>query len=263
MIRVLLFLISALTAHAEIRQVETMDELLHTFEQVDKDTLAIFDVDMVLVQPDNPAFQMPNMKRYGAVAKRIMKEIPQEKVMMFLSLMTTSYKTILLDTRTPQFLQGLRVRGVPTMALTSNLTGSFDGIRDMAAWRVETLRALGIDFVKGAPASEPIIFTDLAPYRGNYSLYRDGMLFVNGTAVSKGDALLSFIAKAKISPQKVLFVDDREENLKSVAQALESKNIPFVGIHYLGAQKYPSEPITEEAFESEWQKLAAKASASE
>lgn len=238
-----------------------MKELIPYFNDADSKTLAIFDVDMVLVQPRNPAFQMPNMKRYGPIAKCIMKEIPPEKLMIFLCLMTISSDTILIDEHTPAFLHELCQRGIPTMALTANLTGIFSTVENMETWRVQSLLKLGIDFKKNAPWPSPLVFDHLPSFRGNYSNYIDGMLFVNGTPVSKGDAFLAFFNKTKLSYNKIIFVDDREENLKSVEDALQKLEAPitYQGIHYQGAQNYPSILLSEEEFAAQWQKLASLA----
>ena len=251
----------AFSCHAEIKQVNDMKEVFEYFADADSKTLAIFDVDMVLVQPSDPAFQMANMKRFGAISKRIMKEVPVEKQMMFLSLMTISSDPVLVDDFTPQFLKQIMQRGIPAMALTANLTGSFGTIKNMEQWRVNSLRCLGIDFSQSAPYKEPLMFDNLASYRGYYSNYINGILFVNGTVVSKGDAFLSFIEKTKLLPEKIIFVDDREDNLKSLEAAIQSfsKPIQYHGLHYIGAQKYPSQMISEEEFEARWQKLASEA----
>ena len=118
---------------------------------------------------------------------------------------------------------------------------------------------LGIDFSKAAPYPSSLVFDDLAPYRGNYSIYFNGVLFVNGTAVSKGEAFLSFLKKTKLSPNKIIFIDDREENLKSLESAIQKldNSIEYQGIHFLGAQQYPSKLISEDEFESKWKKLAS------
>lgn len=55
-----------------------MKEVINYFNDIDSETLAIFDDDMVLVQPSDPAFQMANMKRFSAISKRIMKEVPAD-----------------------------------------------------------------------------------------------------------------------------------------------------------------------------------------
>jgi hypothetical protein len=247
--------------HAQITQVNDMEEIFHFFNNADTKTLAIFDVDMVLVQPGDPAFQMANMKRFSTVSKRILKEVPADKQMLFLSLMTISSDPVLIDTRIPQFLRQLKQKRIPAMALTANLTGEFGPIKSMEKWRVNSLLGLGIDFSKCAPYQPSLIFDDLASYRGNYSTYLNGVLFVNGTVISKGAAFLSFLDKTRLSPNKIIFIDDREENLKSLEAVLQGldKPIEFQGLHFLGAQRYPSKMISEEEFESRWQTLASKA----
>ncbi|CDZ81890.1 hypothetical protein BN1013_02426 [Candidatus Rubidus massiliensis] len=249
------------SCYAQITQVNNMKEVFEYFTEADSKTLAIFDVDMVLVQPSDPAFQMANMKRFGAISKRIMKEVPTEKQMMFLSLMTTSSDPVLIDNSTPQFLKQIIQKGIPVMALTANLTGSFGTIRNMEQWRVNSLRCLGIDFSESASYQAPLIFDNLASYRGYYSNYLNGILFVNGTVVSKGDAFLAFIEKTKLSPERIIFIDDREDNLKSLEAAIQKldKPVEYHGLHYIGAQKYPSQMISEEEFEARWQKLALEA----
>ncbi|MCE5317800.1 MAG: DUF2608 domain-containing protein [Parachlamydia sp.] len=237
-----------------------MQEVFDYFQDADSRTLAIFDVDMVLVQPGDPAFQMANMKRFGAICKSILNDVPVDKQMLFLSLMTISSDPVLIDDRAPQFLQQIQARGIPTMALTSNLTGKCGPIPSMEEWRIEGLRRLGIDFSKTAPWQTPLIFDNLAPYRGNFSNYLNGFLFVNGTVVSKGEAFLAYLEKTDFSPLKIIFIDDREENLKSLEAAIRKldKPIEYQGLHYLGAQKYPSQTISEEEFTSRWQQLASK-----
>ena len=78
-----------------------MKDVLEYFAEANSKTFAIFDVDMVLVQPSDPALQMANIKRFGAIFKRIMKEVPAEKQMMFLSLATISSDPMLIDDSTP------------------------------------------------------------------------------------------------------------------------------------------------------------------
>lgn len=249
------------SCYAQITQVSTMKEVFDYFNEADSRTLAIFDVDMVLVQPSDPAFQMANMKRFSTISKRIMKEVPADKQMLFLSLMTISSDPVLIDDSTPQFLQQIIQKGIPTMALTANLTGKFGMIPSMEQWRVDGLRRLGIDFSKSAPCQTPLLFDDLASYRGNYSAYLNGVLFVNGTSVSKGEAFLSFLKKTNFYPTKIIFIDDREDNLKSLEAVIKTleKSIEYQGLHFLGAQNYPSKLISEDEFESRWQKLASEA----
>jgi hypothetical protein len=253
-----LITLKVFSCYAEITQVKNMEEVFKHLQCADSKTLVVFDVDMVLIQPSNPAFQMANMKRFSPICKRIMKEISSDKQMLFLSLMTTNYDPVLIDERTPKLIQQLAQKEVPTIALTSNITGPFGIIPSMEKWRIDGLKRLGIDFSQSAPCHAPLVFDKLASYRGNYSLYLNGVIFANGMVVSKGDVFLAFLKKSQFTPNKVVFIDDREENLKSLESALQTmnKSVEFLGLHFLGAQEYASKMISESEFESQWQGLA-------
>ena len=249
------------SCHATITQINDMEKVFDYFKNADSKTLVIFDVDMVLIQPSDPVFQMANINIHSAVVKRIIKEVPVDKQMMFFCLMTTSSKPMLIDTRIPQFLQEIVSRGIPTMALTANLTGEFDTVKNMEKIRVEGLHSLGIDFSKTAPDSNTFLLDDLTAFRGNYPAYLNGILFTNGIEGSKGEAFLAFLEKTKISPNKIVFIDDQESNLINMEAAIQTlePSIEYQGLHFLGALKYPSQQISENEFESQWKQLAAKA----
>ncbi len=236
-----------------------MEEVSHYFNNADSKTLALFDVDLVLVQPSDPAFQMPNIKRFDAIYKRVMKRVPIDKKLLFFSLMTLSSDPILIDSRTPQVLQQLTQRGVSMMALTASLTGSFGKISNMEQWRVDSLRQLGIDFSKTSPCSIPLLFDEFIPYRNYYPNYLHGILFVNGI-VPKGDGFLSFLKKINWLPNKIIFIDDHEYNLKSLENAIQklNSNIEYQGLHFIGAKSFSSELISEDEFEFRWERLATE-----
>lgn len=253
LIFVCMFIISS--AYGTI-QVKDMRQVFSLLKKADINTLVIFDVDMVLIQPSEPAFQMPNMKRYNSVFKKILQEVPENKHPILLSLATIKSESIYVDPLTPQLICQLVERKVPIMALTANLTGELQHIPHMELWRVEGLRHLGIDFSSNAPSSKKIVFDTLPRYRGNYSIYTDGILFVNGAVCTKGEALIAFLENINFYPERILFVDDREENLTNVETALQKFNIEYQGIHYVGAKDYPSEFISENDFEIRWSELA-------
>jgi len=147
------------------------------------------------------------------------------------------------------------------MALTANLTGELASVKSMEDWRIQSLQRLGIDFSHVAPHKEAMVFPDLPLYRGNSPAYKEGILFANGTCCSKGEILTAFIKKAGSYPRKIIFIDDREENLHSVEKALYQfdPSIEYLGVHYLGAKQYPSPVVTEEEFIAKWKQLVQTA----
>lgn len=167
---------------------------------------------------------------------------------------------VLIDNRTPQLLNQILQRGIPTIALTAHLTGPLGTVSKIEQYRIDELRQLGIDFYKTAPCQQTIVFDDLVAYRGNYPIYCHGVLFTNGNAVTKGKAFSSFLKRINFYPNKVIFIDDREDNLKSLEMAIQQidKSIEYQGLHFMGALQYPSKIISENEFESQWQRLASE-----
>lgn len=241
---------------AQITHESHMKDVFAHFENADSNTLAVFDVDMVLIQPSDPAFQMPTMKRYKSVIKQVMKDVTDETI--FLSLMVMNSPSILIDEQTPQLLADLQQKGVYTMACTANITGALGKIPHMTEWRIHHLNKLGLNFSEQFSQQAPLIFSHLPSYRGYYPEYKDGILFTNGSKSSKGIVFIEFLKQSGLHPTTIVFVDDREDNLKSVEEALQQFDslIHFKGIHYTGALHYPSIDISEKQFEEKWQNLA-------
>lgn len=245
---------------AQITEVNSMQEAKRYFENADCNTLALFDIDMVLIQPHDPAFQMANMNRYKSYVKSFMNSLSQDEKELFLTLMLLESDSILIETHTPLFLNQLSQQGIPTLALTANLTGQLGDIAYLEGWKSERLRKVGIDFRSSTPLKENLYFSELASFRENYPAYQDGILFTNGSLCSKGDLLIHFLQVAQLSPPRLIFIDDRLDNIKSVEKAL-IKYYPktvYSGIHYLGANSYPSLIVSEKDFEARWEAVRAQ-----
>src|SRR5262249_49752841 len=127
-------LLISLPCFAAIQEVRTMQEVAHYLESLNKEDLAIFDIDMVLTQPDDPIFQMATMYRHLPIAQKIIAQVPQEKLAVFFTLMMTSCGACLVDPFCLQVLNTLTKNQVPTMALTGNFTGKFKAIENLEEW---------------------------------------------------------------------------------------------------------------------------------
>ena len=253
-----LFILALLPCYAQINQVGAMKEALEYFNGADKDTLAVFDIDNVIVIPSEPAFQMANMKKHSHICKKVLKEVPDDKKDVFMVLTVMDSEPVLLDPQIKALLDKLNEQKVPKMALTGNLTGKFRNIESMEDWKVESLSKLGIDFSQNAPHADSIVFEELPSYRDNFSMYKKGILFVNGSTCTKGDALAAFLKRTGLKPKKVVFVDDREEHVKSVESALQGFDpaIVYMGVHFTGAKDFPSKEISAGEFEVKWKTCA-------
>lgn len=253
--------------NAEIITMFTMQEVHTKFVEVSaksspEEILGIFDIDLVLTQPSNPAWQMPNIQKYRSQLKALTKDLSPEQKDVLLNLMTKSSPAILVEQDTPHILQSIKDRQIKTMALTASLTGRLGKINDVAIWRYETLRSLGINFFSSFEPAEKISFKQLPSYLGRYPEFYKGILCSNGegSKINKGEILIAFLHEVSYEPKQIIFVDDKIENLENVEKALATldKRIHFVGIHYKGAEVLKPIPIDEKKFLHEWEILITR-----
>jgi predicted transcriptional regulator YdeE len=254
-----LFLMGREHVFSEIQQTKTVSEVASYMKELCCDDLAVFDVDMVLTHPENPAFQMPNLLRHVKIYKKAMEgSTPLEKDIA-VSLMISRGPSSLVDKEFLTLLSHLRENRVKTLALSSVVTGALDGVPSMEAWRKKELNRLGVDFSYSFPEVKELIFNNFSPYRNHFAHYQDGVILSNGehNPVAKGELLYAFLKRVGFNPKKIVFVDDRLENL-TLAEAFFRENGPdieYVGVHYVGAISTSSPEVDEAAFKSEIEKL--------
>lgn len=66
---------------------------------------------------------------------------------------------------------------------------------------------------------------------------KEGIIFIS-LENRKGDVLKEFLQKNEYYPKKIIFVDDKLEHVKDVAEACMQLDIDFVGIRYGGADAH-------------------------
>lgn len=254
----LLLLLLPLPLIAFITSISTMQEA-RAHCAANHNSLVIFDVEMTLLQPSNPAFQPHNMQKYKATVRKTLLSLKAEKKDIFLTLIHLDSPPLLVDLDTPSFVQELHKDHIPTIAVTSSLTGAFDEFDSLETVKIQQLRECGLDFTLSTPYEGDIIFSTLPTHRNNYAVYTQGVLFCNGIN-SKGKTVRSFFAKLKLYPKKIVFIDDNLRDLQEIEGILTQmeEKIEFVGLHFVGAENYPSPPIAEKAFIREWQQLGAQ-----
>lgn len=246
---------------AEIHQVSKVEEISRYTQELLPSDLALFDIDMVLIQPSEPAFQIANIYEHKKKIKEIMAELEDFEKDLFINLMVTSVDSILVDDQMPSIVRALKEKKVKSIALTAGLTGALDNISNMEEWKCGRLKQCGFDFSESFSNHDGMVLTELPTYRGNYVTFKKGILFANGenSIVGKGLALKTFLEKVAFKPKKVVFIDDKLENLQIVEAALKDDNtISFVGLHYVGAKHFPSQKVDVETFEKKYKEIVEK-----
>lgn len=223
-------LLAPLTVFAQILTVKTMEEAKPYFDNLSSQDLAIFDIDDVLVTPSHPAFQLRHMKLCWPFLKQLSAELGEQKTGFF-AYSACSSEPELLEAITPSLLQALQQKNTKTIALTANFPGKFAHFEDFCSYKLGKLQALGIEFFDGA------IFSGKTP---------------------KGIALLDFLQANHLKPRRVLFIDDRKDNLENVAEALYSfdPSLEYIGLEYTYSLERSEQTLTAAEVEKHWRELA-------
>lgn len=88
----------------------------------------------------------------------------------------------------------------------------------------EQLERIGFDFTLNCPHKP---FHSSAP---RPALYDAGIIFLNGQ--DKGPVLEEWLHQMDYRPQKMIFIDDKLNNVQSIQHVAEKERIPFIGIRY-------------------------------
>lgn len=88
------------------------------------------------------------------------------------------------------------------------------------------LKEQKIDLKTASPFAEDVYF--LNDHHG--VLYRNGILFTSGS--HKGKALFTFCEKIGLSPQKIVFINDKTTHLSEIEIEAEKRGVEFIGLRY-------------------------------
>lgn len=215
LIFMLIFLLSSLDA--TIIEIKNLSDCR---DHIKPDTLVIFDIDNTIFEPVQSlgtdqwfGYRMVQLENGGFCHAEALHLTRAEWIAIQ---NVTKVKPV--ETTTREVIARLQKEGWKMMGLTNR--GLY-----LATRTNDQLHSIGVDLSKTAPVQREMMF-DV----NQGVLYRSGILFSAGT--SKGDLLKQFFKEASIQPKKILFIDDKESQLKIVEKVCEEMQIPFIGLRY-------------------------------
>jgi len=239
-------LICALTcsvAYAEIRQTDDLQLIKQEIFASPKDTLVVFDVDFVLITASDEVFILSatdaGKKLLSGIYDDLWTRLSKHDIddMQSVLMMTQTWRLVTPDT--PKIFNQIKAKGYKVLGLTACGTGAFGKLRSGERWRVDALKSVGISFDKNFINAKPGV---LDPYIPNVSAYyakakhasfpavEHGIIFTS--VVPKGEVLDAYLQFAKITPKKIIFIDDRLNNLELVGEYCKKANIEYIGYEY-------------------------------
>jgi hypothetical protein len=228
--------ISAIISPATTETVRT------TIKDADEHTLVIWDIDGVILIGQDRIFHSDNI--YSGLNQKYVEYICAKYKLTklqsdrFLSQLLLLRTIKLVDDQLLNIIHDLKNRRIKAIALTQFATGPLGDIPSIADWRINELKKLGIIFDFAFDDLIQLELNKLNKIKGYHPLYKSGILFCERHP--KGDVLGEFLDMIKWRPNKVIFIEDKLENLKVVQAELRSRNISYVGLHYTESAKHPT-----------------------
>lgn len=199
-------------------------------KNVNDDTLVIFDVDNVLLQPKDQLLKH-YYEKFMEFYKDAKARLNPAQADELYSLMLIQRQIEPVDNNMVKLINKTQKNGIKVLALTHCYIKPFGKISSIEDWRIKELKRLGYYFDKSwnklkNKELKPLLSKDST----KNSVFKQGIVFTNGH--SKGDALKSFLNYAGFMPKKILFIDDRRKFLESVETFAQKSGIEFLGIEY-------------------------------
>jgi hypothetical protein len=215
---------------------DSIDDIKNEVNAAEGDTLFAFDCDEVLTTLSEQICKERGQQFLMEWLGRSHPNVSEDAIYDVATFVLVSNENFLVNSEMPELIEKLWAKNVKAVVLTALSMKPVDSVPDPMVWRVETLRSLGYDFEKFWPQLANKRFKQFdCEYPPAYS---SGVICCGGT--SKGASLTAFLKYARAKPSKIVFVDDKIENLEDVKNTCKSLAIDFVGIEYHGAKNVES-----------------------
>lgn len=116
---------SALMGESQRVAVSSWQELSTYFEDVHSLEWVVFDIDLVLIQPACPEFQMVHCGHYPDLISDTLDGLSTTQCSLFWALLSLSLEHELVDPIIPSILSRFKEKGISYFAITNSLTGPF------------------------------------------------------------------------------------------------------------------------------------------
>lgn len=192
-------------------QAKAADSLTQVLPFLNSKTLFVVDIDNTLLEPSQ---NLGSDQWYRYLLRRyqdrgLAAPLARDKAIAVWNRVQDRIKVRPVEPGTPRLLRAQQDRGVCTLGLTSRSVS-------IARRTLEQLASIGVRLHR-------------RPCPGAHRLLRHGVLFA-GEGNDKGALLVRFLRGHR--PARVVFVDDRQENVDDVARALERAAIPAIVFRY-------------------------------
>jgi len=238
----ILFFLLLCQAHATIIETPTLDPVREAIEKADNNTLAIFDIDRTIVTAQDQIFQPAHKQTLNRFKKTLKEKLREEVFQDLWTSMLITRQDKLVDPNILKIFKYLHDKKIKTLLLTSAWAGPFGKIPSFEDWRIHEVKSFGIDVSWSFPSTKPLSFSSLKGKKsGRSPVFKEGALFTSG--VAKGEALEAFLHEIRLTPTKIIAIDDKKYYLESLEEFCKKAGIPFLGFYYTAVESQPQLPL--------------------
>jgi hypothetical protein len=232
----------------------TLSQIQPYFEKSDQHTLVLFDVDSTLTIPSDPYLRRQAIGDHKGIYDALIKQLTANQLRIFSHVLVVQSLSQLLDLNWPTIIQKLQNTGAKTLAMTAAKMGDLGTLPSFPVWRYEALKRLGIDFSN--TFKDSIVFKHLSDFGGEHPGMEQGIIYC-GHQLQKGVLLKDILIALQWQPQRIILIDDKMENVRSLSEALQKDfpHIHFIGIHYRAIECLPTIPTSAAIFEKKFKAL--------
>lgn len=224
------FIFSFSSIQGVIFEVKDLSLFKEKIEDLDNNSFVLFDIDYTILTPKDAS-----LKPCGKHLRRKYLHGLNLRLREYLqSIIALDGEEELMDNEFPSLTSQLQLQNIPVIGFTALETGKYGKIANLEDWRLDQLKKFNIDFSSSLSNQKSIIFNKCSSYNEHFPIFKNGVLFTN--RLPKGDVLIVFLKKIKWNPNKILFVDDSLDQLKSVESVANSLGVEFIGFHYIAAK---------------------------
>lgn len=230
---------------ADIYQSSNLLLIEEALQNASKDTLVIFDVGDTLITCDEPLFHSKNKSAFGKVSEQLFQDMSKERVDELMTIILNERKTSLVDYKILDLLDLIRNKDLTIIALTTCGTGKYGLIEKMEDWRIHQLEALGLSFEEMSLQDEKWFDSMHGPH--GVPLLKKGIVFT--AQMDKVLVLEELFKIEKLTPKKIIYIDDKIEVVKDMQAFCEKLRIDFLGFEYTAVKERPVQKIDEKLIE--------------
>lgn len=239
-VSILLFALFCATEQNGIQTIDSFAQAEAVLNVANQKTIVVFDIDDTLIIPVDAIAQKwfglsPEGQQFNKILGQYVKtkNNPRQYWETMLEKIKSKTKFRLIEERAAPLIKRLQKRNVKVIALTNSETGAGMIIPSWQAWRFNGLKDVGVDLSSTFNVQEinlaQLIKSDRAP------MYYKGILLADD--VDKGIVLGAFLDVIHFVPDRIIFFDDQEKQVRSVEKMANARGIPFDGFVYMGVSK--------------------------